>query len=98
MIVAKAKPHNTKQENVLNHIAEGKVIDELCCRLEINTVFSSEAAANNAVSGKDIASGGKYHDKLVSFVRIKRAEMLGIGADEDLVCASGELLTGVSGT
>lgn len=97
VIVAKAKPRNTKQENVLNHIAEVMVIDELCDRLEINTVFLSMAATYNGVSGRDIASGGKYHDKLVSLVRIKRSEMLNIGADEDLVCASGELLYGPSG-
>ena len=34
--MAKAKPRNTKQETVLNHIAEVMVIDELCGRLEIN--------------------------------------------------------------
>ena len=86
MIVAKAKPRNTKQETVLNHIAEVMVIDERCGRLEINEVFLSMSATCNGVSGNYIASGGKYHNKLASFVRIKRAEMLNIGANEDLVC------------
>ncbi|WP_242221726.1 hypothetical protein [Shinella zoogloeoides] len=94
---AKSPPLRTKQENVLNHIAEVMVIDELCDRLEINTVFVSLAATYNGVNAQDIASGGRYHDALVSLVRNKRTEMLQIGADEDLVCASGELLYGESG-
>jgi hypothetical protein len=39
VIAAKAKPRNTKQETVLNHIAEVMVIDERCGRLEIMQYF-----------------------------------------------------------
>lgn len=96
-LVAKAETRNSKQENVLNHIAEVMVIDDLCDRLEVNLVLVSLAATYNGVDAKDISSGGKYHNKLVSLVREKKAEMLSIGAGEDVVCMSGDFLYGDSG-
>ncbi len=96
-VTAKAEPRRTKQENVLNHIAEVMVIDEMCDRLEMNTVVISMAANYNGVSAKDLSSGGKYHDKLVSLIQRKRSEMMEIEVEEEMVCMSGDLLYGKSG-